>query len=74
MKGLLDKTYLPFMKKIKKTLLKSKQTDQNKLKSKYSNYKRNTLFLNRNFNVTNENMIKILPIVRFELYKEETSF
>jgi hypothetical protein len=52
MKGLLDKTFT-FHEKIKKTLL-SKQTDQNKLKSKYSsNYKRNTLFLNRNFNVTN---------------------
>jgi hypothetical protein len=37
-------------KRSKKLLLKSKQTDQNKLKSKYSsNYKRNTLFLNRNF-------------------------
>jgi hypothetical protein len=33
MKGLLDKINSPFMKKIKKTLLKSKQTDQNKLKS-----------------------------------------
>jgi hypothetical protein len=45
MKGLLDKTNLPFMKRSKKLLLKSKQTDQNKLKSKYSsNYKRNTFF------------------------------
>jgi 6-phosphogluconate dehydrogenase len=41
LRGLLDKINLPFMKRSKKLLLKSKQTDQNKLKSKYSsNYKK----------------------------------
>jgi hypothetical protein len=39
--GFIDKINLPFMKRSKKLLLKSKQTDQNKLKSKYSsNYKK----------------------------------